>query len=257
MTECINCDSLTAELCITYSTVNYVIVRSVYRTGRSFIVFNNYFSVGMTECINCDSLTAELCVTYGTVNYVIIRSVYGTGRSYIVLNYCATLGVTKSIHNFLCNENHVTYRTVTSLGKTGCSTSGSLSCINNRSVSKCINYDSLTAELCTTYCTVNYVIVRSVYSTGRSYVVLNYCATLGVTKCVHNFLCNENYVTYRTVTSLGKTGCGTSRSYCCIYYCLVSLCCSFVISITVTAVGTCIGGIALFGTCGCCYYRAV
>ena len=49
-----------------------------------------------------------------------------------------------------------------------------------------------------------------------------YDGIVGVTKCCHNLLCNENLVTYAAMATLGKTGCGTGGCYSLIGYCGVT-----------------------------------
>ena len=53
--------------------------------------------------------------------------------------------------------------------------------------------------------------VTAIETIGSSY----YCIVF-VTKCVNSFLSYDNCVTYGAVLTFGKTGSGTSRSYCCV-----------------------------------------
>ena len=81
-------------------------------------------------------------------------------------------------------------------GKTGCGTSGSLSCIDYLGVTKCVNGYGISGKLNGTYGTVNYVIVATVSLTSRINVVLYNDATCGVTECYYSFLSNECLATY-------------------------------------------------------------
>ena len=100
------------------------------------------------------------------------------------------------------------------LGKTGCGTSGSLSCVDYFGVTECVNGYGISGKLCVTYSTVNYVIVATVSLTSRINVVLYNGATCGVTECCYSFLSNESLATYGAMLTFGKTVLGTSGSYC-------------------------------------------
>ena len=78
-----------------------------------------------------------------------------------------------------------------------------------------------------------------------------------MTKCINYFLCYENLATYGTMLTLGKTGCGTSRSYRCVNYfgmteCCYSIECTFKLFTASTAIYNAV--IRSFDFAGCIYH---
>ena len=77
-----------------------------------------------------------------------------------------------------------------------------------------VNYVSLAAKLRVTNGTVNYVVIRAcVYTVGSGLVLLNGLAC-SVTESVNDLLSEESFAANGALLTLGKTGFGTSGSYC-------------------------------------------
>ena len=91
-------------------------------------------------------------------------------------------------------------------GETGCGTSRCLNCVDYFGVTESVGM--IVNVAVATYGT-SIGGVTAVYTVGSGY----FCAVV-VTKCCYSFLCNESFITYGTVLTFGKTGCGTGRSYC-------------------------------------------
>ena len=85
-------------------------------------------------------------------------------------------------------------------------------------MTKSINCNSLSGNLCSANCTVNYVIIRTVYSTCSRCVVFNNNCAIGMTKSVNCFLSNKNFATNRAVLTFCKTCFCTSSSLCLVSY---------------------------------------
>ncbi len=50
VTECRNCNSLSAEFLTAYRTIYNAVIRTVFGTSRLYLVFDNSFAFGMTVC---------------------------------------------------------------------------------------------------------------------------------------------------------------------------------------------------------------
>ena len=116
-------------------------------TSRSYCLVD-YLSV--TECVNGYGISGKLCLANGTVNYVIVATVSLTSRINVVLYNDATCGVTECVNYILCNEYFVTYGTVLTFSKTGCSTGRCLSCVDYFGVTESC-YGFLSNESLATY----------------------------------------------------------------------------------------------------------
>ena len=117
---------------------------------------------------------------------------------------------------FLLNENFATYGAVLTFGLTGIYTISCNSLVNNLGVSKLFNRNCFSADLCATYGALNYAFVRACSLTGCSYFIFFNCFSRSVSKSINFFLCNKNFVTYRTMLTFGKTGCFTLGSNSCV-----------------------------------------
>ena len=157
---------------------------------------------GMTKC-RCESFAADRTG---------LRS--GTSRR-------RAGGVSLSSNYSLCYNNCVTYRTVLTFGKTGGGTGRSYCRVNYFSVSELCNSFGLgTTASCAS------VGLYTFFSTSRRFG--NNTAIVAVAESGNFCLCCRDSSANRTVLTLGKTGCGTGRSYCRINYFSVSkLCNSF------------------------------
>ena len=180
---------------------------------------------GVTECVNYFLLNENL-VTYGAV-LALGKTGFGAGRRYCLIYY---YGVTE------CGvENNATYGTGLSHG-TGCVCAcGVAECRYKLSTTYGTGLRGGTGCCCacgmSECCNLIVGVAVATNRTSMSCVTFliasrsGYNGIVGVTKCCHNLLCNENLVTYAAVATLGKTGCGTGRCYCLIGYCGVTECC--------------------------------
>ena len=92
MTGCGNCYSVSRSLCVTYSTVSYVIIAACLFTLGSNVVFYNGVACGVTGCGNC-LLSGESLTTYGAV-LTFGKTGLSTGRSLCGVD---NLGVTECV----------------------------------------------------------------------------------------------------------------------------------------------------------------
>ena len=191
MTKSCNC-FLCNKNFVTYGTV-FTFCQTCCCTSRCYC-FVNYFCV--TKCINHYCFTAKFNFTNCTVNYVIIRTVVYTVGSNVVFNYHVTICMTKSC-NLVCYIRMTANCTCVCCISTVYTIGSSYYCIVI--VTESINRDCFTSKLYVTYCTVNYVIVRTVVYTVGSNVVFNNHIAFCMTKCRNCFLCNKNFVTYGTM----------------------------------------------------------
>ena len=186
-----NCNSLSGELCIANSTVNYVIVRACSCASRINIVFNNNLAAGMTESGNDCCGSANLCITYSTVNYCFVRACRCTSSINVIFDNCISLHVT------LC-RNLICFVSVAANGAliSGV-TVGGTSRISNNSiilVTKRVNCNSLSGNFLFANSTANYVIVFTcIYAIGSN-VVFNNNLAIGVTESI-GVICNVSIAT--------------------------------------------------------------
>ena len=237
MSKRINCDCLTAELCFTYRTVNYVVVRTCVFTSSIYIVFNNNATCIMSKRINCDCLTAELCITYWTVNYIVVRTCVFTSSIYVVFNNnCAFRMVKLFNRNCFTTDFFTTLWTFNyAIVRTCCCTS----CIDNIfSYRFCMSM--VYAKLCTTFFTVTYVVLVFIL----------------MSECINCLLSNKNFATYWTMLTFYKTCCRTSRFYCCINHFGMTESCLFNVSCIITSWTSYVSIPTDFGTCrSFCFVR--
>ena len=132
MTQSVNSDSITAELCITYSTVDYLVVATGVLTVGSHVVLNDGLACGVTLSGNLIRHIAIATDGAGVGGVTLI----GTSRS----SYVCVVLVTQSGNNLLRNENLVTDGAVLTLGQTGVHTVGSHSGINDLGVRQSVQY---------------------------------------------------------------------------------------------------------------------
>ena len=150
------------------------------------------------------------------INFTMTKCGSNYYRTYCTSLSCCTgcsrtVGVTLFCNSLLCNENFVTNRAVLTFSKTGCGTSRSYCSISNHSVILLVDCNCLSADLSTTYRTVNYAVVRTGSRACRINLILYNCSCIGVTGC-RNF--SSFYYFATSSTSNGcRTGCCTS----CIY----------------------------------------
>ena len=176
----------------------------------------DYFS--MTKSCNCFLCNKNL-VTYRTM-LTFGKTCCCASRSYCFVNY---FGMSKLCNYRLSNGNLATYGAVLTFRKTGCRASRSNCYIGYFFMTKCINRYCFTANFCTTYCTINYVIVRTaIYAISINVIFNNrqvcymtklrfklsttHCTSLccctgcicasSMSKCRNCLLCNENLITY-------------------------------------------------------------
>ena len=193
-------------LVITLSTRSYEVKLLVLRlVVRSAIV--------MTGRRNGYSFSVKLVATSRTVNYIVIRTCYSTCRFNSVFLNSLACGVSKLSSFCLCNENFVTYRTMLTLSKTGCSTSCSYCLIDYLGVSKLVDSLFGSAELFATYRALNYLIIRTCSLTGSgNYVLLN-CCCRGMSKLVDSlFGSAELFATYRALNYFVVRTCSLTGS---------------------------------------------
>ena len=144
-------------------------------------------SVAMSCCRNYYCFTAKFNFTSCTICYIIIMSIYCTCSFYVVFYNNWTCVMSKCINYFLCYDNCTTNWTMFALCKTCCSTCRSYCCINYFCMicakicttyitliififilmTKCINYNCFTTEFCTTFGTINNLIIRTYIYTIR------------------------------------------------------------------------------------------
>ena len=160
MTKCINCYGLSGKLCITYRTVNYVVIRACVYAIRSNVVLYYCLRSLVTKLINCYGLSGSLCITYRTVNYVVIRACVYAIRSNVVLYYRLRISMTKFSDFFLCKESFATYGTLLTIGKT---------CFGTSSILACYGF----------FCVVNHLDCLGVRITTRASEGLNTLCTTG------------------------------------------------------------------------------
>ena len=151
----------------------------------------------------------------------------------------------KFSNNCLRNENLVTYGAMFTLGKTGCSTCRSNCNVGYLGVTESIDRDCFAADFALANYTIKYIIVGAlIFTIGINVVFYNsrsccmsknfleFCAAhstslCSCTSCIcaccvskfrYYFLCNEDFVTYGTMLTCGKTCLCTCGSYCHIDY---------------------------------------
>ena len=222
MSKCINRSGNSAELFVTYGTVDYGVIATLVYTIGIYVVLNNFLALGVTGCRNNGVNSANLCLTYGTVNYGVITAINGTLRCYVILDNGCAVGVTECVNNSVYSaELFVTYGTVDyGVVATIVFAIRSYVVLGNGSavgVTKCVNNSVYSAELFATYGTVNYgVIAALVYAVG-SYVVLDNRSAIGMTGCGNNGISSLKHLTTFGVGAVNygvvATGVCTIRLY--------------------------------------------
>ena len=148
-------------------------------SAKSCVCASSAFGQAVTVFFN-NFLCNENFVTYRAV-LTFFKTCFCACRSFRRINHFC---VTESVDNFLCNNNGITYRAMLTFCKTCFCACRSFRCINHFCVTKsCLKFFS-------TYCTC--LSVRAVCRFA-----------VGVSR--NNYLCNENFVTYRAVLTFCKT----------------------------------------------------
>ena len=167
-------------------------VTCVYAIGRSY-----YCVVGVTKSRYL--ISSIRIVTCGTSISGVACS--GTGRR----SYYSLVAVTERCHGFLRNESFVTYRTMLTGGKTGCSTGRCYCLVDYLGVTECC-YGFLRNESFVTYGTV-LTGGKTGCGTGRSYCGIVY---LGMSGSRNRIRSNDGLITNGTLDSIGPTVLSTS-----------------------------------------------
>ena len=228
VTCCGNC-LLCNENLVTYRAM-LTLSKTGCSTGRCYCLVNN---LGVTGCGN-NSL-----VKYFTTVCTYLASgktgggtgcgsaCYRSGVGMLAGKICITsvanfvvvlVKMAKSVYYFLSNKKLATHRAVLTFSKAGFSTSCRYCSVNCFSMAGCGNDYVISGKLNATNGTVNYAVIVTCVLTGRCNALLYNCFTYGMAVCRNYLLSNENLVTYGTMLTGGKTGCGTSRSYCLVGY---------------------------------------
>ena len=253
VTKCIYGYGLSRDLRIAYGTVNYCLVRAlVYAIGCN-IILDYCLACGVTKC--CSLVSNVLVATYGT-GVGGVTAGYTIGCSY----YCIVL-VTKRVYGYgLSGELLAAYRAVNYGIVRACLITGGINVILGYrltcGVTGSVYSYVLSRKLCATYGAVNYRVVRTCVIAIGSNVVLYYRCTIGVTEHRSNFLL-DLIIALGAVLAFGKTGGGTSSTYCRILNDAVSECLGLVCNVGVATYGTSVGGVTAVYTIGCSYYCIV
>ena len=216
MSNLVNRVSSAAKLCLTYGTVNYIVVRTCSCASRSLFVFSHRLSRRMAGSRNC-----ICCVSVATSTSVSCVTIFGTSG----FGYNRIVGVTESINGYglsanLCVANcTISYIII----RTCVYTIGSnIVFYSNFTFGVCnlLNSDSFTAKFFATNGTVNYVVVRTGFGTGGSIFVFLSCFSGSVTgSSLFNVGC---VITSGTSLICIPTNCCTSRSLSFVSYFIVT-----------------------------------
>ena len=171
----INRNGCSAKLFTTYRTLNYFFVRACSGARSRNFVLLNCRTLGVFRERKCGCIKSFTAIITGYRS----RTCNRTSRIY---SSCGLVKVTSCGNLCLCKENLVTYRAMLTFGKTGCFALGSNCRVNCLGVRKLGDSLCFSAELFTTYRTLNYFFVRACSGArSRNFVLLN-CRTGGVTE---------------------------------------------------------------------------
>ena len=203
VTECVNY-SLSNEKLATYGT-GLTLGETRFGTCRRYCINDN---LGMAGCGNSYIVSGKLNGTYGAINYAVIVTCVLTSRSNALFYNCLACGVTERVNDFLCNESFITYGTMLTFSKTGCSTSRSYCLIDNlgvaESIGMIVNLDFATYGTCVGG-------ITAVYTIGSGYF-----GAVGVTKSRYLIISVSIVTCGASISGVACSGtCGSS------YYCTV------------------------------------
>ena len=192
VTECVNGYGFSRNLCVTYGTVNYGVVRAVVGTIGCYLIFLNRFALGMSGCGTSYSLSRKFCVTYGTVDHAVVADAYSTVAKRNIFYNVLALSMAVCIYI-------ITYIAV--------ATVAGISSISLIGTSRCGYYRVIIVTEC-------FAIGLATYGTSlRSSAI---CVYPGVTERINYFLLNDNLAASLAMRAFGKTGVYAIRCHCCI-----------------------------------------
>ena len=189
MSQCINSYFGSADLCITYSTVNYVFVRAIVFTISCNVLFNNDITGCVSRKLKIYLGSAKLIITYRTIYYVVIMSCYCTRRLYTVFRYriiglvskCFSLGSSTDLTGLGCLAGCV-YPCMSK-----CITLGSSTIYTDLSIGTGCIYPIMLGNICFgTDVTIVISVADLIAAAGNSYTV-SYGITIMVIICIYTY----------------------------------------------------------------------
>ena len=94
-----NGHGLTAQLYLTYSTVNNIVIRTCVVQSGIDIVFNDDLACGVTLCLDSNGLSFQHFLTSATVSNLVVRTVYCTS-CFLVVFGSYSLGVSAGCRDY-------------------------------------------------------------------------------------------------------------------------------------------------------------